>query len=67
MNEKIVLLEALITADTTNTMNKVEFRSFLGLLIEEYCKSNNADPKEIATDLKADIGGINDKYGKYGG
>ena len=67
MNEKIVTLEALITSETTNTMNPVEFRTFYCIIAEEYCRSNNIDIREFIDDVKTEIEAINDKYGKYGG
>ena len=66
MNEKMVRLEALITSDTTNTMNKKEFKTFYSILAEEYCKSNNLDIRELISEIKDDIEAVNEKYGEYG-
>lgn len=66
MNEKMVKLEALITSDTTNTMNKKEFKTFYSILAEEYCKSNNLDIRELISEIKDEIEAVNEKYGEYG-
>ena len=66
MNEKMVRLEALITSDTTNTMNKKEFKTFYSILAEEYCKSNNLDIRELISEVKDEIEAVNEKYGEYG-
>lgn len=66
MNEKMVKLEALITSDTTNTMNKKEFKTFYSIIAEEYCKSNNLDIRELISEIKDEIEAVNEKYGEYG-
>ena len=49
----------------TNKMSRRAFKSFICVMIEEYCKENGLDAIEVTNECLSGVEFVNAVYGKY--
>lgn len=65
LREIVKVMKMLEIAPITNKWTRAGIGSFLGMLMEEWCKANDDDINKFANDMLEVVGQVQEECGKY--